>query len=203
MVDATSILNARPASAGSDRTDEASPRILVVDDEPAILTALAIRLDAAGFAVDAVADATEALVRAAADPPDVALLDRRLPDFSGDVLATRLRREVGPANLPVIILTANASGLDPVVEIGPPLVVVHKPYRAEDLIPRIRHQLSLARPLAQPGPAPGSTTREQPVASTTRAFAGSRPADSTAQAASDAARSGPYPSFQSHSERPS
>lgn len=139
----------RPASGLSGRAGDAPPRLLVVDDEPAILSGLTIRLQSAGYQVDTAVDAPSALRTAALHPPDLAVLDRRLPGMHGDELATELRRTVGPTTLPVIMLTANPAGLDPNVPIGPPLTIVNKPYEASDLLHRIRRRLEANPPDAR------------------------------------------------------
>ena len=83
------------------------PRVLVVEDEQALAQALAIRLRAAGFAVELAASGLEGLRMATTSPPDVLLLDVRLPDIDGLELHARLRSHPDHADLPVVFLSAN------------------------------------------------------------------------------------------------
>ncbi len=80
------------------------PKILVIDDQEAIRLFLASTLAGRGYAVSQAATGAEAIVVAAAERPDLVLLDLMLPDADGmDVLA-RLRED--QPNLCVVILTS-------------------------------------------------------------------------------------------------
>jgi CheY-like chemotaxis protein len=79
-------------------------RILVVDDEAAIVEVLAEYLGSRGYAVRSTADGREALAAVARERPDLVLLDLRMPGMSGLEVLARLR-EVAPG-VPVIMLTA-------------------------------------------------------------------------------------------------
>lgn len=79
-------------------------RILVVDDDPSLVRALRRGLEAEGFAVDAVGDGEQALVRADETPYDAIVLDVMLPGQDGYAVCTRLREQGNWA--PVLMLTA-------------------------------------------------------------------------------------------------
>src|SRR4051794_30151606 len=79
------------------------PRVLVCDDEPQILRALRVLLRDAGFEVDAVATAQEALDHAALRPPEAAIIDLVLPDGSGTEVCRQLREW---SEVPIIVLSA-------------------------------------------------------------------------------------------------
>ena len=79
------------------------PRVLVCDDEPQILRALRVLLRDAGFDVDAVATAQEALDHAALRPPEAAIIDLVLPDGSGTDVCRQLREW---SEVPIIVLSA-------------------------------------------------------------------------------------------------
>ncbi len=84
-----------------------SPRCLVADDHPALLTAVTSYLEANGFElVGAAADGSEALELAIATGPDVALVDFRMPRLGGVELVKRLR-EAMPAGR-ILVYTADA-----------------------------------------------------------------------------------------------
>ena len=83
----------------------ADERILVVDDDPSLLTLLKMRLHSMGFVVTACGSGGDALARAQEEPYDFAILDLRLPDADGLELMDELHQY--QANLPVLILTAH------------------------------------------------------------------------------------------------
>jgi DNA-binding response OmpR family regulator len=80
-------------------------RILVVDDDPDILAALSIALQAEGAVVDAASDGNEAMHRLGAWPPDAAVVDLMLPGQSGFAVVERCRAAARP--VPAVIITAN------------------------------------------------------------------------------------------------
>lgn len=83
------------------------PRILVVDDEPAILEALSDVLAEEGFAVDTALNGALALQRLEAGPrPDALLTDIMMPVMDGRALVAELRRREGLRDLPVIVMSA-------------------------------------------------------------------------------------------------
>ncbi len=81
-----------------------TPRILAVDDSPANLKMLEAVFQAEGFATAAVESGEAALARIASDPPDVVLLDLRMPGMDGIETLDRLKTTA--PQLPVIMLTA-------------------------------------------------------------------------------------------------
>jgi DNA-binding response OmpR family regulator len=111
--------------------------ILVVDDEPAIVTVVRERLEREGFAVWAAASGEEALARMEADPADLVVLDVMLPGLDGFEVLRRLR-SAGHA-VPVIVLTARDEDVDKIVglELGADDYLV-KPFNPRELSARIR-----------------------------------------------------------------
>jgi len=81
------------------------PRILIVDDTPSNLRYLQAIFDGEGFSVSVAESGEEALSRAAADPPEVVLLDLRMPGMDGMESLTRLKA-MSP-ELQVIMLTSH------------------------------------------------------------------------------------------------
>jgi signal transduction histidine kinase/DNA-binding response OmpR family regulator len=84
------------------------PRLLIVDDEPALRTSLAELLQEEGFAVETAEDGLAALERLGAGPPDVLLLDLMMPRLDGFAVLEWLRAHPDPAiyGLPVVLITA-------------------------------------------------------------------------------------------------
>ncbi|MBL4906282.1 MAG: response regulator, partial [Sneathiella sp.] len=75
----------------------------LVDDDLNILTTVSILLESEGFSVSKYSDGEEALKDFAETPPDLAVLDIKMPRMDGMELLNRLRRN---SNLPVIFLTS-------------------------------------------------------------------------------------------------
>jgi DNA-binding response OmpR family regulator len=112
-------------------------RILVVDDDPSVLSVLKRGLAYEGFAVDTASDGTEGLRIANERPPDLVILDIMMPGLDGlEVLG---RQRAADAQLPVIMLTAKDASADQVVglERGADDYVV-KPFTFEVLVARVR-----------------------------------------------------------------
>jgi DNA-binding response OmpR family regulator len=107
--------------------------ILLVEDEDAIAVPLAEGLRREGFEVERVATGIAAL---AAPPPDLVLLDLRLPDMDGTEVCQRLRAR---SEVPIIVVTAKGEEIDRVVglELGADDYVV-KPFGFRELLARIR-----------------------------------------------------------------
>jgi DNA-binding response OmpR family regulator len=112
-------------------------RILVVDDEPAIVTVVRERLEREGFTVRAVASGEEALAHLDTDPADLVVLDVMLPGIDGFEVLRRLRG--AGCQVPVIVLTARDEDVDKIVglELGADDYLV-KPFNPRELSARIR-----------------------------------------------------------------
>ncbi len=111
--------------------------ILVIDDEPAIVTVVRERLEREGFTVRAVASGEEALAHMEADPADLMVLDVMLPGIDGFEVLRRLRS--AGHTVPVIVLTARDEDVDKIVglELGADDYLV-KPFNPRELSARVR-----------------------------------------------------------------
>lgn len=118
-------------------------RILVIEDDPAVARSLRAGLERDGYAVSWLATGSEGLAHARAHPPDLILLDIRLPDLSGYDVCRELRR-LG-LRQPVVMLTVREEETDKVLglEMGADDYVT-KPYSLRELLARIRAQLRRA-----------------------------------------------------------
>jgi len=111
-------------------------RILVVDDEPQLLRALGINLRARKYDVRTASTGTEALEIAAAEPPDLVVLDLGLPDMDGIEVVAGLR---GWTNVPILVLSGRSDSTDKVeaLDAGADDYVT-KPFGMEELLARLR-----------------------------------------------------------------
>ena len=122
----------------------ASARILVIDDEPGILSFVSRGLRAEGYAVDLAADGDAGLSAALSQPYDLVILDLLLPGSSGiDLLREMVRRNSGQ---PVIVLSALTDTSSKVhsFELGAGDYLA-KPFSIEELLARVRARLRDAR----------------------------------------------------------
>jgi two-component system response regulator MprA len=121
------------------------PRILVVDDDPKMLSLMRRGLSFAGYPVDLAADGEEALELAREHPPDLVVLDVMLPGLDGVEVCRRLR--TGDPELPILILTAKGRIPDRVagLDAGADDYLV-KPFAFDELLARIRALLRRSRP---------------------------------------------------------
>jgi two-component system, OmpR family, response regulator len=123
----------------------ASPRLLVVEDDPAILDLLSGALRFAGFEVSTAITASEALKAVAAGPPDLMLLDIMLPDQDGFEVLRRIRGQ--GIGCPVLFLTARDGVADRVAGLsGGADDYIVKPFSVEEVIARIRAVLRREQP---------------------------------------------------------
>ncbi len=114
-------------------------RILIVEDEPALLRALQINLRARGYEVTTSTAGRAALVEAARRPPDAVLLDLGLPDVDGTEVIRELRTW---SAAPVIVLSGRAGSGDKIgaLDAGADDYVT-KPFSMEELMARLRAAL--------------------------------------------------------------
>lgn len=125
-----------------------SPLILIVDDEPDLVSALGFAFRREGFQVRVAHTGTAALQEARREPlPELVLLDLMLPDIQGTEVCRRLKGDALTEEIPVIMLTARAEEIDRVVgfEVGAD-DYVSKPFSTRELVLRVRAVLRRARP---------------------------------------------------------
>jgi CheY-like chemotaxis protein len=119
-------------------TVTAAPRILVVDDTPALLDIVRKCLEEEGYQVRTCLESRYAVDLARADPPDVIMLDVVMPEVSGWDVLSALRQDPAFARTPVIVCTAYvAEALGRLAELKGPdqhLGLLPKPFDVEELI---------------------------------------------------------------------
>lgn len=119
-------------------------RILVVDDEPAILELVSYNLRREGYEVITAATGTEALEKATTQEMHLVVLDLMLPEMDGFAVCRELRKQ---SRVPVLMLTARGDEVDRVVgfELGADDYVV-KPFSPRELVARVKAILRRAGP---------------------------------------------------------
>ncbi|MGE0710072.1 MAG: response regulator transcription factor [Planctomycetota bacterium] len=132
-----------------------SARILIVDDEPHVLEPLIDFFLAEGYQVTGARDGQQALDLAAAQPPDLVLLDWMLPVIDGIAVCRELRRR-HPA-LPIVLLTAKDAEGDRVVGLDSGADdYVAKPFGMLELNARVRAHLRRVRRTSSSGRNPAA-----------------------------------------------
>ena len=116
-----------------------APKILVVDDDPAISEMLTIVLEAEGFEPIAVTDGNEAVPAFHEHEPELILLDLMLPGMNGVDICRAIRSE---SAVPIVMLTAKTDTVDVVLglESGADDYIT-KPFKPKELVARIRARL--------------------------------------------------------------
>ncbi len=123
------------------------PKVLVIEDEAALVTLLRYNLEREGFDVSEAEDGEEALVLAQEEAPDLILLDWMLPLMSGLEVCRQLRRRTETRDVPIILLTARGEELDKVrgLDAGADDYVT-KPFSPAELVARMRAVLRRVHP---------------------------------------------------------
>lgn len=113
-----------------------APQILVIDDEPQILRALRMILTEKQFNVTTASRGEEGLTLAAANEPDLVILDLGLPDMDGVEVCKHLREWT---QIPIIILSVRDSERDKVAALDQGADdYLTKPFSIEELLARVR-----------------------------------------------------------------
>ncbi len=119
-------------------------RILVVDDDPEIVSFVRRGLAYEGYSVDTAGDGTEALAKAHDREPDLVILDIMMPGIDGIEVSKRLRQA---GDVPILMLTAKGTVADRVagLDSGADDYLV-KPFAFDELLARVRALLRRRQP---------------------------------------------------------
>ena len=115
-------------------------KILVVEDEEILLTALSEELRQEGFDVIGAKDGVEGLEKAAAEQPDLMLLDLVMPKLDGISTLKQMKAQENTKAIPIVILT-NLSDYDKIsdaLSMGAMDYLVKANYRLEELVAKIK-----------------------------------------------------------------
>jgi DNA-binding response OmpR family regulator len=122
-------------------------KVLVVDDEPDLLSTVEYRLKFADCDVVTASNGQEGLEKAASEKPDLILLDTNMPVMSGHEMLERLRATPDLKRIPVIMLTARSEAKD--IAATSALGIsdyITKPFDFTQLMDKVRAAMSGAKP---------------------------------------------------------
>ncbi len=113
-----------------------SERVVLIDDDNHILTSVSVSLRSEGWDVETYPDGEKGLIALQRNPPDIAILDIKMPRIDGMELLKRLR---ATSNLPVIFLTSKDDEIDEALglRMGADDYIT-KPFSQKLLVERIR-----------------------------------------------------------------
>jgi CheY-like chemotaxis protein len=127
---------------GKDSFFGKAKKILIVDDDPAILETLGAKLAAAGYHVLKAKNGLEAIKLAQADRPNLVIMDLLMPVMGGAGAVIKLKEDPRTKTIPIFFLTAadpdhedlkqEKTGVD---------VIFHKPFSFKDLMEKIQEVL--------------------------------------------------------------
>jgi PAS domain S-box-containing protein len=120
--------------------------ILIVDDTPANLQLLAQLLSEQGYKVRMAQDGTMALLSVESSPPDLILLDIRMPELNGYEVCSKLKASSFTKDIPIIFISALNEVFDKVkaFEVGG-VDYITKPFQSQEVLVRVEHQLHIRR----------------------------------------------------------
>jgi len=145
------VFNPRAASDGHHRAIRENhatmPTIALVDDDRNILTSVSIALESEGYRILTYTDGASALDGFKTNPPDLAILDFKMPRMDGMELLRRLRQK---SDLPVIFLTSKDEEIDELfgLKMGAD-DFIRKPFSQRLLVERVKAVLRRASPRDQ------------------------------------------------------
>ena len=123
------------------------PRILVVEDEPAIAELIAVNLKHGGFTAVVAQDSVTAQRELDSELPDAILLDWMLPGQSGLSLARHWRKQARTKGIPILMLTARGDEPDKIAGLDAGADdYITKPFSTQELLARIRAVLRRRAP---------------------------------------------------------
>lgn len=119
--------------------------ILVIDDDPDIVTFLTALLEDNGYATDSAADGVEGLEKTRARRPDLILLDITMPEKSGVRFYRDVREDEGLKSIPVVIVTGVTQEFKQFIhtrrQVPPPDGYIQKPIDKQELLDAVAKAL--------------------------------------------------------------
>lgn len=131
-----------PVLMVNNNTDSKS--LLIVDDTPDNIRLLSTMLAEQGYKVRKALNGEMALNSCQADPPDLVILDIKMPDLDGYTVCERLKMNPETAEIPVVFISALDDVIDKVkaFQVGG-VDYISKPFQCEEVLVRVRNQLTI------------------------------------------------------------
>ncbi len=131
---------------GKNFMSDCQGHILIVDDTPDNLRLLSKTLTEQGYEVQCAINGKLALMAVTNEPPDLILLDIKMPEMDGYEVCERLKTQEETAEIPVIFLSALDDVFDKVKAFKVGCVdYITKPFQVEEVFARIENQLTIRR----------------------------------------------------------
>ena len=111
--------------------------MLVVDDDPVIVTLLRVNFEMEGYTVISAGDGEEGLEVARRERPDVIVLDVMMPRLDGLGMARKMREDPDTAPIPILLLSAKAQATDVAAGLEVADDYVTKPFEPLELLDRV------------------------------------------------------------------
>ncbi|MCU4186473.1 response regulator [Acidiferrimicrobium sp. IK] len=117
--------------------DDRVATVLVVDDDPVIVTLLRVNFEMEGYTVIDAGDGEEGLAVTRRERPDVIVLDVMMPKLDGLGMARQLRADPDVASIPILLLSAKAQATDVAAGLAVADDYVTKPFEPLELLDRV------------------------------------------------------------------
>ena len=118
-----------------------APRVLIIDDDPEIVQAIAIRLGAAGYDVITAHDAEQGIDLALETRPDVVVMDIQMPTMDGLTALALIHAHSATQNTPVVVLSACSSARRHALQMGA-RYFLDKPFNVKALLEAIEGSMA-------------------------------------------------------------
>ncbi|MBW2263524.1 MAG: response regulator [Deltaproteobacteria bacterium] len=119
-----------------------SKKILVVDDEPDVVTYLTTLLEDAGYSTISASDGEEGLEKVRGESPDLVTLDITMPEKSGVRMYTEIKQDAALKSIPVIVITGIQGEIEKFLstrrQVPPPDDFLAKPVDREALVEKVK-----------------------------------------------------------------
>ncbi len=123
-----------------------SGKILIIDDEPHILLLVGSRLEANGYEPITALSGAKGLERAAAEKPDLILLDYVMAEMDGEEVLRRLKAAAATRTIPVIMLTADVKNVETRdYKLRGAADCIFKPFTPGELLGKVKQVLKESR----------------------------------------------------------
>ena len=118
------------------------PRILIVDDEPAVADLIEAVLTGEGYTVAVARDGAQGLMLARDWNPDLILMDVNLPGVDGPTATRRLKEEPETADIPIVAMSAGRNIRSHTGDLDEADAVLSKPFDIDALLAQVAFHLS-------------------------------------------------------------